>query len=283
MMTETNKPKLASATDYFDKLREEGLEEERRNKGYVWTILIDGPAQITVPGLATVDYNLRLNCSHVGETPYGVYRGEMDFDFKGDFSGAFGILSAIGFSMKDDSDGWFKNHNFVMKMKPYETNDEEEFIETFTVKEEEPEDQEEQLKQQLKQAMMDMFLPAQEKDTRTAEGIWYDWDFHMTEGDMSTYLKISGGVLPFAFVKGHGETDAKGTTLNNDAVGYTIFGHKFTERYTRPIDSPFPYTLKMYEDGSVLFTLYNNNGGPVTVNWTGKIDKIPVEETIVVE
>ena len=56
-MTETKKPALASAANYFDELREEGLSEEKQNKGYVWTMLIDGTSHVKAMGLADVEYN----------------------------------------------------------------------------------------------------------------------------------------------------------------------------------------------------------------------------------
>ena len=80
-------------------------------------------------------------------------------------------------------------------------------------------------------------------------------------------------------VNGYAKTDAAGKNEAADLTGKVIFHPAFVERYQRPIDSPFPYTLKLYDDHSVIFTLYNANGGPVTVNWTGKLDSIPVEKT----
>ena len=281
-MTETKKPRLASAANYFDDLREEGLAEEKRNKGYVWTILIDGTSHVTAAGLAEVDYDLKLNCSHVGETPYGVYRGTMDFSFKGDCSGAYSILAMLGMKVQDDLQGWFKNDGFVMKLKSFDEQDEAEFIESFDRSKDET-GEENSLESEFKNSLVSALVTGGEKDERRPSGIWYDWSHHMTDGDMSTYAKITGGILPFYGVNGYGKTDAKGSQLDVDATAFALFGGIVSKRYNEPIDSPFPYSLKVYENGDVLFTLYNANGGPVTVTWRGKLDKIPIEDTIVVE
>ena len=273
-----NKVSLASAAGYYDQLKEEGLAEEKRNKGYVWTMLIDSPARISVAGLAEVDYHLKLNCSHVGETPYGVYRGEMEFDFSADISKTKVLFSLLGFHMDDDSSGWFKNDSFVMKIKPWSAEDEKEFIDSFDTGNDEV-SEEEKAGKELINSLVGALVNQGEKDSRDPIGIWYDWDFHMTEGDMSTYLKINGSPSPLAYANGYAKTDSTGKEMDVDTKGYVFTGQTFTNRYTDPIDSPFPYTLKLYEDHSVVFTLYNAKGGPVTVNWKGKIDSIPVENT----
>ena len=281
-MTETKKPALASAANYFNELREEGIAEEKRNKGYVWTLLIDETSHVKALGLADVEYNLKLNCSHVGETPYGVYRGEMAMDFNGDCSGALTILKMMGFATVDDMKGWFRNDSFVMKLKPYDKNDEDGFIETFD-RSKDAVREEDAVGKELLNSLIGALVSGEETDERKPDGLWYDWTFHMTEGDMGTYLKINGGIIPIYLGKASGETDASGTSLDVDAKVTTAFTGTMSERYSEPIDSPFPYTIKVYDDKDVLFTLYNAKGGPVTVTFKGTLSKIPVEDTIVVK
>ncbi|MBP5280526.1 MAG: hypothetical protein J6Z03_08575 [Erysipelotrichaceae bacterium] len=282
-MSENKKPTLASAVGYFDNLREKGLLEEKDNKGYVWTMLIDGPTNITVPGLANVVYNLRLNCSHVGETPYGVYRGELDFDFSGDMAGAYSILAMVGFSAQDDMKGWFKNNRFVMELKPYDETSEKEFIETFDTGNDSGKDVGAELLKSFLSGIASSITPNEEQETRIPDGLWYDWSFHMTEGDMGTYLKIGGGVFPYYGGNSYAATDSSGSTLDVDAKATALFARTVAQRYSEPIDSPFPYSIKVYEDKDVLFTLYNSKGGPFTAKWKGQLSKIPVEDTIVVK
>ena len=281
-MSETKKPALASAANYFNELREKGLAEERANKGYVWTLLIDEISHVRALGLADVAYDLKLNGSHVGETPYGVYRGEMAFDFNGDCSGALAILKMMGFSSEEDLKGWFKNDRFVMKLKQYDKTAEDEFIETFD-QSKDAASPEEAVGKELLNSLIGAFVSSPEKDERDPDGLWYDWTFHMTEGDMGTYFKINGGIIPIFAGKSSAETDTAGSSLDVEAKAASAFTGTISERYSEPIDSPFPYTIKIYDEKDVLFTLYNAKGGPVTVTFKGTLSKIPVEDTIVVK
>ena len=64
---------------------------------------------------------------------------------------------------------------------------------------------------------------------------------------------------------------------------WTPFSATINERYDEVIGSPFPYRVKVFDNNSVLVTLYNSKGGPVTADWLGKLDRIPVENTIVAD
>ncbi len=295
----TKKPALASVSGYFDRLREEGLAEERANKGYVWTIRINGTSSINM-ALASCDYTLDLNCSHVGETAFGVYRGSLSMKFHGNVAGTKVLLALMGIRSGGDLDGWFRNDDFVMKLKPYSKTDEDEFIATFNVAETyTPEATGDPAKDAAAQAGADLAnnlvnailggigsaqkAKAEELTSEAAPaGLWYDWDFHMTEGDMGTYFKMNGGPLLW-FVKADAGTDSKYSHVEGSANVKTILGISASERYDEPIDSPFPYTVLVFPNGRAMFTLYNYKGGPVTVVWTGTVDRIPVSETTVVK
>ncbi len=274
-MTE-KKITLASAAGYFDRLREEGRKEEEANRGYVWTITIDDTATLSALGVAKVESRLRLNCSHVGETPYGVYRGEMSLDFNADISGARFLLGVIGLSADEDSSGWFKNDRFVMKIKPYSDEDEKEFIDSFNA--DTGKDEKEKAAMDIFNSVLDKLAGNEESEERKATGLWYDWDHHMTEGDMGVYLKMTGGLI-YWFADTSAIVDKEGRSVDVDSIVGGFLIPSFKERYTDPIDSPFPYTLKIFEDDTVLFTLYNAKGGPLTLKWKGRIDRIPVEKT----
>ncbi len=55
------------------------------------------------------------------------------------------------------------------------------------------------------------------------------------------------------------------------------------DRYDEDFDAPFPYIIRVYESGDVVFELHSPMGGPVTVKFYGTIDKIPVSETTLVK
>ena len=282
-MSETKKPHLADLNAYWQKMHEEAEEDEKRNEGYVWTIQVGGTSTIS-NAFVNVDYTLDLNCSHVGRTMYGVYKGELSFKFAGDMSGTKAMLKLLGISTTEDLEGWFRNERFVMRLKPYEENDEKEFIESFDPPKEETEEGKDELTKaatELVNGLLSSFLEGMsvkaDAGSDKPSALWYDWDTHMTEGDLGEFLKLNGGMLYWR-VSGGAETSKTGQDLHVDEKAVVLY-KTINERYDEVIGSPFPYTLKVFDNGKVLFTLHNSNGGPVTVDWLGSIDRIPVEET----
>ena len=294
---------IAVPGDWIADLHEEGKQEEAANVGYVWTIDMGGTATLKAMGLAKVDYTLEFNCSHVGPTMFGVYRGTLGMKVHGDITGTKILLAAMGFSSKSDVDGWFRNDNFVMKIRPFDSADELQFYETFDTTEQEraenapkptgdaQKDAAAMAAYEAANKLVDSITgnigSSQQSDelrkvgVKRPAGLWYDWDFHMTSGDMGMFLKLNGGPL---FVKGHaeGSVGANGKPVQGYAVMHSPFG-TYNERYSETLECPFPYTVRMYPDGSVLFTLYNAKGGPVRVYWAGYVHTIPVSQTTVVK
>ena len=121
---------LASTAPYWENLREQGIQEDKRNEGYVWTIQIKQTNSINAV-FANVDYTLDLNCSHVGKDMYGIYRGELAFKFEGDISGVKTILMLLGVGSDEDVNGWFRNDKFVMQLKPYDQSAVDDFVVSF--------------------------------------------------------------------------------------------------------------------------------------------------------
>ncbi len=293
---------IAVPVDWIADLHEEGLQEEAANEGYVWTIDMGGTATLKAMGLATVDYTLEFNCSHVGPTMFGVYRGTLAMKVHGNITGTKILLAAMGFSSSQDVDGWFRNDRFVMKIRPFDPEDELQFYETFDTSERDREanapkptgnaqaDAAAMAAYNSVNNLVDSLVGGIGSSQQSAElrkigvkrpaGLWYDWDFHMTSGDMGMFLKLNGGPL---FVRGHAESsvDASGKPIEGYAVMHSPFG-TYRDRYEETLENPFPYTVRIYPDGSVLFTLYNAKGGPVRVYWAGLLHTVPVGQTTVV-
>jgi hypothetical protein len=220
-------------------------------------------------------------------------------DFKGDVGGTKALLALMGIHSTDDMSGWFRNDRFVMKLKPFSAEDEAGFIQTFDVGQDaqitptgDPaKDAAAQAGADFANNLINSILgnltssQAAKADAQTEgeapSGLWYDWAFHMTEGDMGTYFKMSGGPVIW-IVNAEAHTDAQYSHVQGHGEVGTIFGQFAAERYDEPIDSPFPYTVRVYPNGRVRFTLYNYKGGPVTVVWPGTIDRVPVEQTTTV-
>ncbi len=279
---------LPEGASYLEQIEHEWLNAPE--VGYVWTITIHDVDEINVMGLCTATYNVNLSASHIGEDMFGAYFGEFDFDYSADMGGLSALLTLQGGSVDYDTDGWFKNDEFVFKLSPYDRLDEE-MVEAIVnggseYSEMSPEEQ----------AYMEAFLgnvydldneKQFEKDSEAA-AMWWSLDMPMTEGDLSGYFQMNG--ILGGIVDGKSEVDAAGKNVTADVR--TAFGiyangsmiYKFDERYSEndTIENPITYTIKVYPDNNVVMTIYSSNGGPVTTKCYGTIDKIPVEQTTVV-
>ena len=277
--TQAREEALASLDDYWDKLRLEWEWDQEDAQGYVWTINIDSASVIDMTGLATVTYDLDLSCSHVGPTMDGVYSGEMAMSYQADLSGMVELLTFAGGSVSYDADGWFENDQFVMRLVEYDDLVETQFDSMMSTTLNSGLSEEEQaMADALLESLLGSLSAGDEAFETAAQpsSAWYDWDFHMTSGDMSGYINMTGIVGGIADASG--SVDASGQQTSGDAYA-SVFGMTFTERYDENIESPFPYALRVYDTGDVVFELYSSTGGPVTVKFYGTIDKIPVDDT----
>ena len=278
---------LPPGASYEDRLEREW--QNAPNEGYVWTITIKDMDVIDVMGLCTATYNVNFSASHIGETMYGLYFGEFGFDYSADMSGLTALLTAQGGSVDYDTDGWFKNDQFLFALSPYDW-EEEEMMEAILNSNSEYEAMSAE-----EQAMLDSLLGQVydldnekhfEKETQ-AEAMWWAFDMPMTEGDMSGYFQMNG--ILGGIVDGKSEIDSSGKNVAADIrVAFGLYAngalvYKFDERYSEneTFENPIPYTIKVYPDGNVVMTLYSARGGPVTTKCYGTIDKVPVEDTIV--
>jgi hypothetical protein len=288
---------IATLEGYWDGIEQEW--KETQEEGYVWTITIDDTERIDMMGLVTVDYSLKLSCSHVGETMFGAYSGEMDMNYNADMDNMAMLFEATGGTVDYDADGWFKNSKFLMRQKPFEQEREDDWVAVWGTLPEadakvdsDPDDPAADIAQryvdEYMSAINDMLnsIGSGEQDFEKAGApvaIWYGYDFRMTEGDMSGYIQMTG--IAYGTTTGGGSVDASGTQMQGAARARldTIFGSfDYSDSYVETVDSPFPYSLKIYEGGQVVFTLYSSNGSPVTVKFYGAIDKIPVDQTTLV-
>jgi hypothetical protein len=120
---------VASPGGYYDRLEEEW--QNAPDEGYVWTITFDDAERLDVMGLATVDYALKLSCSHVGPDMYGPYKGELEMSYNADLDNLMELLTITGGSASYDADGWFKNGNFTMEADGFDQDEEDLFVSTL--------------------------------------------------------------------------------------------------------------------------------------------------------
>ncbi|MDR1765794.1 MAG: hypothetical protein LBR77_06860 [Lachnospiraceae bacterium] len=277
---------------YWDRLQDEW--ENADEEGYVWTITINGVETLDVMGIAYVDYGLALSCSHVGTDLFGAYSGEMAFRFNGDLSVLARVATMYGGTMEYDAAGWFKNEQFLMDLSDYDP-----FIDAIYPETMVPDKNEGPVDEAVSDAVADAFIEAYlgdvgsgTKDFEIDEipvAEWLDWDFHMTEGDMGQYMKLTGimngTVDAYAASDSAGENVISSGTADINLISDTGILNIVNERYAdqEKIEIPFPYTIKAYDTGDVVFELFSSQGGPVTVKFYGTIDKVPVEETTLVK
>jgi hypothetical protein len=278
--------KIASVDmdDYFEGLRENWKNEPE--EGYVWTINISGVESLDVMGIAKVDYDLNFSASHVGKDMFGPYSGEMHMSYNANLDGLVQLMTLTGGSVDYDADGWFEDTDFIMNLHQYDDVIDESFEDSIgsTAAPEEDTDPE-------AQAIADEYLSSIlggigsgdkqfELDNNPA-GCWFDWTYHMTDGDMSGYLQMTN--IAYGTTSASGTVDASGVYTQGSATASIPLVGTFSERYSETIETPFPYIIRVYETGEVVFELYSANGGPVTVKFYGTIDKKRVEDTEVVK
>jgi hypothetical protein len=275
-----SKRPIASVGNYWEQVRDEW--ENEPNEGYVWTITFDSSETLDVLGLARVNYNLKLSCSHVGPDMLGPYKGVMEMDYNADLSGMIELITITGGSVDYDADGWFKNGDFIMVASGYSSEKEDDFTDSFEQTSDLTPEEQAVLDTYMDAILGDVGSGTEEFETsKTPAAHWYDWDFHMTEGDMSGFIEMTG--IAYGTTSGGGTVDASGVYTQGSATVSAPFVGTFSERYSDEIVSPFPYIIRLYETGEAVFELHSANGGPVTVKFYGTIDKIPVGETQVVK
>jgi hypothetical protein len=216
----------------------------------------------------------------------------MDVSYNADLDNMAMLLEASGGSVDYKANGWFKNSKFLMRGKPFSQELEDDWVDAFGTLPETEKDASDLAGAYAQQYVDDLMsslldgVGSGEQDFEKAEApaaIWYGYDFRMTEGDMSGYIQMTG--IAYGTTTGGGSVDASGTQVQGTARTRldTIFGSfDYSDSYSETVDSPFPYSLKIYESGKVVLTLYSSNGSPITVKFYGKIDKIRVEDTAIV-
>jgi hypothetical protein len=229
-----------------------------------WTLRIDEVTVLDVMSLASVTYDLDLTATHDGADMFGEYTGELAVEYDADLSGLQAFLDMSGMDMDYKSDGWFKNTAFRMELAPYSEADETRFVDSLkdpTITDEE---------RALTNSYMNSFfgdIGSGEKDFETSGkpvGLWYDWAFHMTEGDMSAYVNMTS-----AMFSASASQDEKAQT----AQGYAnhILAGSFHESLSYENESPFPYQIEVYESGEAVLTLRSAAESPIVVKFYGTL------------
>lgn len=278
--------KIADLNEAWNHLQEEFANPPET--GYVWTINIDSASTCQALGMVKVNYHLKLSCSHVGESMFGAWGGEMAFDTKCDYGGLKALLAVMGSASRFDSDVWFRNDRFLMKLRPYSLSEETEFVEDFVKPLCQAGDSPAAAAGAAYVNAIQQAAISGKNISRTLvnaaapAGYYNGYYTHMTEGDLSQYAKING-FISLARVKAEAEIDKEGKHLESSARARLLIPPFVNvdehESIDEDLETPFPYSISVFSDNSVLLRLYSSNGGPICVNFFGTMDKIPVSET----
>ncbi len=270
---------------FWDKLDGEWQDDQARNEGYVWTLSIDDVAAVDAMGLAKMKYGLKLSCSHVGPERDGVYRGSLALAYGADLSGLTEMIGSLGGRTSANRlAGWFRNDKFIMKLSPYSKEKEQGFIGSLDLVMNEDHEAVPKPSDPYADAIAGPMLAQMAAGSRDfekesdPESYWFDWDYHMTSGDIGYSYSISG-VMGMAGGKATLAEDGSSVEASGKAV--TPLG-SYSDRYDKDYDAPFPYVIRVYGNGRAVFELHSPEGGPVTIKFYGQIDRIPVSQTTVV-
>jgi hypothetical protein len=234
--------------------------------GGTWTLRIDEAAAMDIMGLAKVDYDLDLTATHTGPDMFGEYKGELGMVYSADLGSLQSMMEMAGISFDYETDGWFKNTDFRMELAKYSDADETRFVDSLK----DPNISEEE-RALVSQYMGSMFgeVGSGDKGFETANkpaGLWFDWAFHMTEGDMSAYVSMTGAMFT---------ASASQNATAQTAEGYvdTIFTSPYHNTLSYKDEAPFPYQIEVYESGEAVFTLRNPTESPIVVKFYGTLTK----------
>jgi hypothetical protein len=235
-----------------------------REGGSAWMLRIDEVTVLDVMSLAVVNYDIDLAATHNGADMFGEYTGEIAVEYSADLSGLQSFLNMSGMSMDYKTDGWFKNTAFRMELAPYSEENETRFVESL--KDPTISDEERELTNSYMNSML-AGVGSGDKDFETSGkpiGLWYDWAFHMTEGDMSAYVNMTSAMF---------SASASQNETAQTAEGYAhhMLAGSFHESLSYENESPFPYQIEVYESGEAVLTLRSPAESPIVVKFYGTL------------
>ena len=269
------------ADDYWGLMRWEA--ENAPEEGYVWTITVDEEKVLDVLGLAQVNYSFKMSCSHVGPDRYGVYRGEMEMAYNADMDVLGQLLTVTGGSMDYDGDGWCKNDSFLMRLEPYDKENDEEWVAAYATLPMGDDPMVQMIMSQIFGTMLTDIGSSEEafETENDPAGHWFDWDFRLTEGDLSAFMALTG--IAYGTTSASSYVDSSGKNVEAEGEAYLPLAGYFHERYSEEIENPIPYSVEVYEEDQVVVSFYSADGSPIVLKFYGTIDKKPVEETLLMK
>lgn len=283
--------RFRSAEESQANLREKWDIEQRDNKGYVWTININGTYYQEISMLGAVEYSISLNMSHVGPTMGGVYSGHLHIGATDKLDGFDQLMGMIGGKVDRTkspmcyndffyiemtypvSDMWndiyqhweklFGEEGIYTGMNAFESNIVHDVVAGMF----------EDIPESLHRKKPFENLPR--------EAVSWTFDYRPQYGTKSLYAKMN-------ISNGYYTANAESTVSNLEEDVYTttakshvkdFLGDVATGYYDAESACPMPMMIEVYPGNNVVFSLYAPHGSLFVPKFYGKIDRIPVEDT----
>jgi len=263
--------------------------DQKANKGYVWTITIQSATTISCTGLIEASYALGVSMSHVGPTMYGVYRGNLYLAANRDTKGFEALLAAVGGSLKTNGDiSEMSSENYLCELEKAGGNFEEVWNDLYG-----PDAMysgmsglEKSMVKDVVDGIFEDYVPREKAFERNSKPVAKGYEFQLPAGStgalQTAQIRINNGLMSTT-VSGSADIGAASSSQNIEKSWgkvRTFLGDTHYAQFNKTTDA-LPHTICVYPDNHVVFTLYSNDGGPVTVKFYGYIDRIPVGNTVV--
>ena len=239
--------------------------DEPKPEEYIWTMTIDQQnTEVLSEELgASAVFTLKLSMSKEGgDTPFGVYRGEVYYDQNVDF----GMLAQ--FMDGTDAGLWGRSDNFEIDLGPYDKERMDAFRASLAEQGREPGGTDEtEAGQEPAEAASSLPPPAPLVQTHAMH---FGENIPFTEKDFSTNVSVPGGFLDI-----YNDGDTAHASVNLYEFGSASASGEMTMPYSVTLDSNTG-SDEMY----VIFTIYG--GGGASFVFRGTIDKVLLSDTIAV-
>lgn len=288
-----------SAQQYkaYQALQDQWEAEQADNKGYVWTITINSKDNIEIPGLVDVDYKMKASISHVGPTLNGIFGGNVTISAHRNTDGVESLFSLIGGSLElsQGSDLECECDGFLMNVHGYDAGIDQKWQSQFG-EEGMYVDMNSSERMQVRSAMnmvMGDYQPRQKNFEQDSHPVGFGAitetklkDVFFENAKLSIHNGWYQGVFDGFVSMGSVGHDAENAYLDDpETTAFassrvrTFWGQSITGDIYLKMPS-LPLILRIFPNNQVVMELYSSTGGPFVAKFYGKIDRIPVENTV---
>ncbi|MDO4568424.1 MAG: hypothetical protein Q4B99_05625 [Clostridia bacterium] len=236
---------------------------------YRWVITIDEAKAVNVAGVTT-DYEVRLRAEHIGATAQGHYAGELDISYDCDLGLMELILTRYTELSNHKLAGNARSSEFSFHLLDAQAIGYQEALELFTDSFGTPLTDKEQLMFDKALESFGGYDPEEDPfESSIPSHFWWDWAIPYSEGGAEDFFSLSSlarSAIQTYLDEGGDSSDLSVSAPILDSyhmLDYAALGAT-------------PYTLSLYDGGSVVMTFYSPDGGPFSVKFYGTLQKLPL-------